>query len=486
MSRNKNNKSKKNIKVNKIDILKMNTPNTEGIQKENDSKIEKVPEKPTITLIKNNNLIKPKLIIPHLVHAKINYLCNKINNIEWSGTLFYTVEGEFNNNLIIKIKDILPQNIGNSVTTEIDSDDINVPCYMVENGLTNCLQGLIHSHHSMTTFFSGTDQATLLEEGKDRIHFVSLIINNDNSYSAAITVKVEVESIISQVINTNYSYNTFNSNTITGNSKVEKEDINKSIQIQYIDLDIEFEDSDKIFSLDNIISELKKAELTKSKVNTYTPGYFNHNYNNYDLPYKTIEDTNSPKITLQPNVNTRQEYLDKFPEQDDSPFPEVSIDTTIEDKIVQKELNNKELGKIVTKEIQEENLDIDAEIKKLSLSEIDFLDKFVDNAYLILLTGTMFPDIYKDIPEKELVSKFTENQLKYYPDETDFSNFINGFIEFIFIDYLINEFSLISNNEDINEDAIAAYVALNIIDKFEPNIAFGHIDIITENLARFV
>ena len=203
-------------------------------------------------------------------------------------------------------------------------------------------------------------------------------------------------------------------------------------------------------------------------------------------PYKTIEDTNSPKITLQPNVNTRQEYLDKFPEQDDSPFPEVSIDTTIEDKIVQKELNNKELGKIVTKEIQEENLDIDAEIKKLSLSEIDFLDKFVDNAYLILLTGTMFPDIYKDIPEKELVSKFTENQLKYYPDETDFSNFINGFIEFIFIDYLINEFSLISNNEDINEDAIAAYVALNIIDKFEPNIAFGHIDIITENLARFV
>lgn len=42
----------------------------------------------------------------------------------------------------------------------------------------------------MATFFSGTDTATLKEEGRDRAHFVSLIVNNAGIYTAKITRRV--------------------------------------------------------------------------------------------------------------------------------------------------------------------------------------------------------------------------------------------------------------------------------------------------------
>ena len=47
------------------------------------------------------------------------------------------------------------------------------------------------------TFFSGTDTSTLLEEGKDRNHFVSLIVNNAGTYTAAITRKAVKDLTIS-------------------------------------------------------------------------------------------------------------------------------------------------------------------------------------------------------------------------------------------------------------------------------------------------
>ena len=49
----------------------------------------------------------------------------------------------------------------------------------------------------MATFFSGTDTSTLLEEGKDRNHFVSLIVNNAGTYTAAITRKAVKDLTIS-------------------------------------------------------------------------------------------------------------------------------------------------------------------------------------------------------------------------------------------------------------------------------------------------
>jgi hypothetical protein len=144
-----------------------------------------------------NYCTKHKLIIPAEVEGKIRYLCQEIYNVEWSGILFYTHTGSFEDNLVLECKDILLMDIGTQTYTEFSNSPI-VISYMVENDLLDCHIGLIHSHQSMPTFFSGTDTATLKEEGASMDNFLSLIVNNKGNYTAAITRK----SIITKQVNT--------------------------------------------------------------------------------------------------------------------------------------------------------------------------------------------------------------------------------------------------------------------------------------------
>lgn len=95
-----------------------------------------------------------KLIIPEKVEKKIRYICQKIWEDEWSGTLFYKPEGTFkDNNLVIRCEDIYVMNIGNSAYTEFDMSP-DVIGYMTENpDLLDCQLGLIHSHNKMSKEF---------------------------------------------------------------------------------------------------------------------------------------------------------------------------------------------------------------------------------------------------------------------------------------------------------------------------------------------
>jgi hypothetical protein len=141
-----------------------------------------------------------KLYIPVEVERKIRYLCNKISQVEWSGTLFYTAKGSFQKgDLEIHCVDLFPMDIGSQAYTEFDMSPA-VIAYMTEHPeLLDCQLGLIHSHNNMATFFSGTDLNTLKEEGIDRNHFVSLIVNNAGTYTAAITRNVSIEGTIKEV-----------------------------------------------------------------------------------------------------------------------------------------------------------------------------------------------------------------------------------------------------------------------------------------------
>ena len=138
-------------------------------------------------LIKNP-LSSYKIVIPKEVEAKIRCLCNSIHDIEWSGVLFYSVEGTFEKgDLTIICKDIYLMDVGTAGFTEFDVTP-EVAGYIAENiELVNYHMGLVHSHNTMSTFFSKTDTDTLQSEGNDRNHFVSLIVNNAGVYSAAIT-----------------------------------------------------------------------------------------------------------------------------------------------------------------------------------------------------------------------------------------------------------------------------------------------------------
>ena len=190
-----------------------------------------------------------KLFIPKKVEHKISQLCREIHNVEWSGILFYTPEGTFeDNNIVIKCEDLFLMDIGSAVTTEFEVT-ADVASYMLDNDLLDCKQALIHSHNNMKAFFSGTDISTLKAEGAETPYYVSLVVNNAGEYVAALTRRIVHKDTIKRIS----SYTKFN-----GEEVVLTEDKlqDHNIDVEHYDLKIEFEDN-TISSIKSRIEELR-------------------------------------------------------------------------------------------------------------------------------------------------------------------------------------------------------------------------------------
>ena len=102
------------------------------------------------------------------------------------------------------------------------------------------------------TFFSGTDTATLKEEGIDRNNFVSLIVNNEGTYTAAITRKITSKQVTESV-----SYEFFGEGERHQSSNyTEKEE-----EIEWFYLKIEKENDDFVFpEMDARLEEIRKQK----------------------------------------------------------------------------------------------------------------------------------------------------------------------------------------------------------------------------------
>ena len=137
---------------------------------------------------------KFNLKISDKLEKKIRVLCNKFPSTEWSGQLFYTYTGSLDKgDLAFVAEDLLFMDTGDATTTEFYLDEGNAAAYIADHELWNCQVGLVHSHHSLQTFFSGQDTSMLKQEGANRNHFLSLIVNNAGTYSAKLTSREIVE-----------------------------------------------------------------------------------------------------------------------------------------------------------------------------------------------------------------------------------------------------------------------------------------------------
>lgn len=218
-----------------------------------------------ISLVQKSGTYNYKLIIPAEVERKIRFACQKVWSTEWSGTLFFTHEGSFeNNDLVIRCVDIYIMDIGTQAYTEFDMNP-DVIAYMCENPeLLDCQMGLIHSHNNMSTFFSGTDTATLKEEGRDRNNFVSLIVNNAGTYTAAITRRVKSKQVKESV-----SYEFFDD----GEKHDTKEYVSSADEIEWFYLKIEKEGENYSFpDMAARLEEIKQAKAERAK-KAQTPVY---------------------------------------------------------------------------------------------------------------------------------------------------------------------------------------------------------------------
>ena len=277
-----------------------------------------------ISLVQKSGTYNYKLIIPAEVERKIRFTCQKVWNTEWSGTLFFTHEGSFeNDDLVIRCVDIYIMDIGTQAYTEFDMNP-DVIAYMTEHSeLLDCQMGLIHSHNNMSTFFSGTDTATLKEEGRDRNNFVSLIVNNAGSYTAAITRRIKSKQVMESV-----SYEFFGD----GEKQDTKKYVSDADEIEWFYLKIENEN--ETFSFPDMVArleEIKQAKAEKAK-KAQAPAYSSdykpviaNSYGTKAGPANLVNKEDSKPKETQPTLFDNMDDL-SFDDNYSLPYGQVTLD----------------------------------------------------------------------------------------------------------------------------------------------------------------
>lgn len=114
---------------------------------------------------------------------------------EISGILFYKVIKMDDNfsDISLQAFDFLLMDIGSPTHSNFDYSD-KISWYIMDKGYDDSVYyGICHSHPRFSTMASGTDMNTIREEGDDRVHFLSMIINVFGEYNAWFTRKLHVE-----------------------------------------------------------------------------------------------------------------------------------------------------------------------------------------------------------------------------------------------------------------------------------------------------
>ena len=140
-----------------------------------------------------------KILISERVENQLKYLRRKINKTEWSGILVWKeLSGSIRNidSLTISLEYIFLKDIGSTVFTEYYNSVDTLNLYKVFPEAINMRLGHIHSHHNMSTGFSGTDRSEVIECAKSNVAFLSIIVNNFGEMTAKISVEASLKKPI--------------------------------------------------------------------------------------------------------------------------------------------------------------------------------------------------------------------------------------------------------------------------------------------------
>lgn len=139
---------------------------------------------------------KPTVILTDAFLAEVSYLHKNVKaNTEWSAILLYSnKQGSIDdaNNWVISVDGCILMDIGNSSYTEYDmeaGDDFATDKWMDHLEAGGKI-GHLHTHHSMTTFFSGVDTQELHDNAPNHNYYLSLIVNyrDINAWCAKVAV----------------------------------------------------------------------------------------------------------------------------------------------------------------------------------------------------------------------------------------------------------------------------------------------------------
>lgn len=147
------------------------------------------------TVPKNREVVslsnKPTLIISERLHSQINTLHQAVGKCEWSAALFLRrLEGDISrpSELVYRAEVLMLGDIGSATYTEFEFGESTMQFYEAYEGnipdVDDLKMGLVHTHHNMSTFFSGTDMAELQDNAPNHNYYISLIVNFDADYKA--------------------------------------------------------------------------------------------------------------------------------------------------------------------------------------------------------------------------------------------------------------------------------------------------------------
>ena len=126
---------------------------------------------------------------------KINYLHHRFDKTEWSGPAWYTIKKKTKQGFPVNVElsYFKPIDLGNTGSTELDGEELGkvLPAiYKKYPKLKKSFMGLIHSHHNMGAFFSGTDEETCLEQApKEGLFFSTVVAHTKDKFATGVSYR---------------------------------------------------------------------------------------------------------------------------------------------------------------------------------------------------------------------------------------------------------------------------------------------------------
>lgn len=136
--------------------------------------------------------------------------------------------------------------IGTAGHTQFEYDESVIDVYEKNPEYMECRLGLVHSHNTMSTFFSGEDMEELEDNTANTDFYVSLIVNNASKYTAKIAWRTDEEVNIET----------------TGwfkNKAIKFEEKHKNSSLYTVDLDVEIEGIEELVAIDARLIEIEEA-----------------------------------------------------------------------------------------------------------------------------------------------------------------------------------------------------------------------------------
>lgn len=252
------------------------------------------------------------LIMPAELLGKIWYLCHEINNVEWSGLLFYQPIGDIKDLKTFKIiaKDVYLMDIGTSAYTEYSFNESIMNFYDKFPEAMNYKIAHIHSHNSMNSFFSSTDNDELKDNAKNYNYYLSLIVNNKMDMVAKLAMAGKSTQILTLKDN----------NGLLFNLNTKEKSIIGTINVNVFPFD------ENLTEIEKRVKELKDKEKEKEEERRKSFDYTRNTvigtdvYNRYDSIGYNYNTRNNP-YNYQQNLFDNTNNQARIVSTNDTVFP---------------------------------------------------------------------------------------------------------------------------------------------------------------------